>query len=270
MDQSSWRNVKVGFAVGVSDLMFVYPLAVLACRREAGQTLIEALKAKRYWSGWHTQLTLIPYSIAVEAGTKYVDETLPSSISKVPMVAPCFMSCLIAALLQPFEKHLVMEQLLQNGVPAKNKSPSKVHQLLQPLFSIIQYRRENGIRLLYKGYSPLASREFIYISAISVVNPRAVHLCANKDIPGWMGAFAVGFSAGMISAPLQTLNAIMKDERNKSRDLKEIFRSDVLSKGIKNGIHRLFYGAATRSVRCGGAGILYHFWRDKTAPMSVS
>ena len=52
---------------GLTDIILVYPLAVIATRREAGMAMVAALKQGRFWAGgWTAGSLLIPYSIVVE------------------------------------------------------------------------------------------------------------------------------------------------------------------------------------------------------------
>ncbi len=248
------KSVLVGVGVGVLDLSLVYPLAVLACRREAGQSLGAAVRAGRLWSGATAQLSLIPYSIAVEAGTKAFRDRLNLS----PVAAALALSSFVSLGLQPIERVLIMSQLLQGQQQAPN-----------PITAIASFARQHGLAHLYKGLSPLALREFIYIASISAVNPKVVSVLSRRSGGGALsrgaeaaGAFAVGFSAGLISAPCQTVNAMMKDEaRNSTRSLSEVVRGEVFGRGLWPGVVRLYYGAATRSTRCGGAGLLYYLCR---------
>jgi len=196
---------------------------------------------------------------------------LKRHLDSSPFVAPLLMSVGVSAALQPFEKKLVMDQLLQ--IPAhKAASETGIKSFVEPLRAINAYQKTHGMRALYKGYVPLAAREFIYIASITVVNPYIVQCCdhlwgsrANTGtanlLPGIVASFSVGFTAGMCSAPFQTVNAMMKDERNATRSLPELLNKDIFSKGLSGSLHRLFYGAGTRSLRTGGAGLLYFTWR---------
>jgi hypothetical protein len=141
----------------------------------------------------------------------------------------------------------------------------------------MRYKNANGWRALYQGVSPLTLREFIYISTITVINPIVTSYATaiTREFQGGAGgsaqyaagvssAFACGFAAGLISAPCQTINVLMKDERHKGKRLRTVFQEEVLgnSRGAWHGIKRLFFGAGTRSARCGCAGVLYYGWRQ--------
>ena len=63
-----WRGPTIGLCVGLTDVVFVFPLAVLATRRENGQTLRGAIARGRLHAGAATAATLLlPYSILVES-----------------------------------------------------------------------------------------------------------------------------------------------------------------------------------------------------------
>ena len=153
-------------------------------------------------------------------------------------------SLIISAGLQPIEKQIVMDQLLQSPSRAANtgtKAASK-----NALAQIKSYVQHNGVRALYQGFSALFVRELIYIASVTVLTPlctdywlrrRALHKEAPRadsnrfdacpdggpaaegqpilTLEGFASGFSIGFSAGMISAPCQTVNAMMKDERNR-------------------------------------------------------
>ncbi|GBG26383.1 Hypothetical Protein FCC1311_026042 [Hondaea fermentalgiana] len=254
------RDVAVGAMVGVTDICFVYPLAVLACRREAGMSMRQSLRAGNYWSGASTQSILIPYSILVEAGTKAMNRQLGQG---PPLLGPLAISAIVGVSLQPVEKMLTIQQLLQT----QNTSAQSAQASSNPLKAMRAYQQAHGMRALYKGLSCVVLREFIYIASITVVNPYAVRyseqLTSNSSFSRaaeTMAAFSVGFTAGMVSAPVQTVNAMMKDERNRSSGLADIVRRD-LSQGFVGNVRRLYFGSFIRSLRCGGAGVLYHTWR---------
>eukprot|EP00961_Rhodomonas_salina_P176492 2378821-Rhodomonas_salina.7 len=55
------RDVATGFCVGVTDIALVYPLAVIATRRENGIGMRAALSQGRFWAGgWTAGTLLIP------------------------------------------------------------------------------------------------------------------------------------------------------------------------------------------------------------------
>ena len=235
------ESIKIGGAVGFADIAFVYPLSVLAVRRECGLSFRDALKRKNFWSGGSTAATLlVPYSIAVDLLSKSVESTsLYSSFAT---------SVLVGGTLQPIEKKMTMDQLLNNPCKSSN-----------PLQSITGYLREFGVQKLYKGVSPLIGREFVYITSITVLTP---YVAARTDVP-LVAAFSIGVCAGIASAPFQTLSAMAKDEKRVNQSLRSIF-SEVLES--PNAVHRLFYGAGTRSLRTGLAGCLWHLSRTHFAP----
>jgi hypothetical protein len=112
------RDCATGACVGVTDIALVYPLAVIATRRENGLPLLAAIKQGRYWAGglaisfhfktqllsplcacsceitemsstvagWTAGTLLIPYSIAVESVSKslqrsgFLDDSLQSQL----------------------------------------------------------------------------------------------------------------------------------------------------------------------------------------------
>jgi hypothetical protein len=45
------RDCATGACVGVTDIALVYPLAVIATRRENGLPLLAAIKQGRFWAG---------------------------------------------------------------------------------------------------------------------------------------------------------------------------------------------------------------------------
>lgn len=57
----------------------------------------------------------------------------------------------------------------------------------------------------------------------------------------------------MVTAPIQTVNALSKSELNKNKKIIDI---------IPRSINRLFYGSFTRSIRTGFASILWSFSRN--------
>ena len=109
------RDCSTGACVGVTDIALVYPLAVIATRRENGLPLLAAIKQGRFWAGglillilvfsplicdwlcsiveislivagWTAGTLLIPYSIAVESISKslqrsgFLDDSLQSQL----------------------------------------------------------------------------------------------------------------------------------------------------------------------------------------------
>ncbi len=45
------RDCATGACVGITDIALVYPLAVIATRRENGIALLAALKQGKFWAG---------------------------------------------------------------------------------------------------------------------------------------------------------------------------------------------------------------------------
>jgi len=256
------RSVAVGAAVGVSDIAVVYPLAVVASRRESGLQLRSALRQGNLWSGWRTQSVLVPYSIMVEAGTDSIRKAFGK---RWEGLAPLAASVLVGFTLQPMEKKLVVDQLLQHATSIPHSTRSHVWLWMK------EYVRIHGIAALFKGVSLVTFREFIYISSITAVNPWTIskaQTLSHKESFARDGivAFSVGFSAGMISAPVQTLNVLSKDERNLYLPLKKIVSREIRALPPLQAIERLFFGALIRSTRCGGAGLLYLAWRKIFCP----
>jgi hypothetical protein len=85
-------------------------------------------------------------------------------------------------------------------------------------------------------------------------------LLARHSLPA-LAAFGVGCSAGVLSAPCQTMNALMKSEAHRGVPMSAHI-SRFFEPGVMQGVHRLYFGALTRSVRCGGAGVLYYSYRQ--------
>ena len=48
------RDCATGASVGITDIAAVYPLAVIATRRENGLPLISAIRQGRFWAGGWT------------------------------------------------------------------------------------------------------------------------------------------------------------------------------------------------------------------------
>jgi len=229
----------VGVLVGVADVLLLYPLVCLASRLESGQTLEHAWRRGALYAGAQSALKLlVPYCILVESVTDAVSAAVshqlllpPASPASKLMAAP--VSSLVVSLgLQPLEKQVVMEQLLQTTQSGAS--------------GILSYAQRRGARGLMKGFGMLWGRETVYIAAVTGLNP----LFAGRH--GVLAAFAVGFGAGMISAPLQTLNVVMKSEANVSASLMDVVRSERL------GVRRLWKGSLPRSLRTGLAGILWY------------
>ena len=246
-----------GLAVGLTDVALVFPLAVLATRRECGLSLRTAIGQGKFWAGGLTAATLlIPYSIAVEA----VSTLLNGGGAGGAGIAAVGGTTLVTTLgVQPIEKKLVIDQMLQTP---RSETPTAT--LFKPFREISAYTRANGVRALFGGFWPLLGREFCYISAITAVNPVVTaHLAADGHVSrGVAGAFAVGAAAGIVSAPLQTLSAMQKSETHRGDTVRVLLQRHIFGVGgLPSGINRLFFGAATRSCRTGCAGVLYYGWR---------
>ena len=145
-----------------------------------------------------------------------------------------------------------MEQLLQAGGGAGRPS----HMTLRDLAAYAA--APGGWRALWAGFPALWARETVYIAAVTVLNP----LAAARVPQHALAAFAVGFGAGLVSAPLQTLNVVLKDERN--RGVPRAW-APLLSGDWPAVVHRLFFGAASRSARTGAAGVLWYAARRLAA-----
>ena len=174
------KDATVGTCVGLTDIALVYPLAVLATRREAGISMAAALKQGRFWAGgWTAGSLLIPYSIVVEGGSNAIRRAVCSASGidenswQGEVAAAVGTASIVTYLgLQPIEKKLVMDQLLEE----QTRSPAasnlrRINPLLEPIKEIYRYASLHGIRALYGGAVPLLLRELCYISAITVANP---------------------------------------------------------------------------------------------------
>lgn len=256
------EDVLVGMSVGICDVLFVYPMAVVASRREAGKTFRQSLRMGKFYSGaWTAGTLLIPYSVSVEAMTKRIQsyECFAGNEFAKAFLPPSITAGLVSFVLQPIEKKLTMDQLLQSGGYASTTRNS----LLAPVQEIGNYVNKNGLRALYGGYVPLAMRELIYIGSVAVMNPLIIS--PTQDLPTGMGqSFALGYISGMLSAPFQTINVICKDETNRGIGVVKVFHEQIVqheNRRLDGMVKRLFYGAMTRSVRTGSASVLYYVWR---------
>ena len=207
----AWHRADGRCAVtGLTDIALVYPLAVLATRREAGITMAAALKQGRFWAGgWTAASLFIPYAICVEGGSNAIRRTVCSTTGidesswQGNVAAAVGTASIVTYLgLQPIEKKLVMDQLLQEpgaGVAAG----SRRNPLLAPVQEIYQYAHAHGIRGLYGGAVPLLLRELFYITAITVANPLVTSSIEKRTGgavgTGWglLGSFSVGCAAGL-------------------------------------------------------------------------
>ena len=264
-----YRAPVTGLCVGLTDVAFVFPLAVVATRRECGDSLKSALQRGRLWSGAMTAGTmLIPYSISVESLSSWLDGEGGSG--GVGLGAVLGTTAVTALGVQPIEKKLVMDQMLQTqGATTAPKGISG--QLVLPMKELLAYTRMHGIKALFGGFLPLMGREFCYIAAITAVNPAVTGWLGegsgtNGSAQGVAGAFAVGACAGIVSAPLQTLSAMQKSESHRGVGLQQILKRHIFCDGALQGMHRLFFGAAIRSCRTGCAGVLYYSFRTLLTP----
>lgn len=108
------RAVITGLAVGITDVICVFPLAVLATRRECGDSLRAAIGRGKLWSGGMTAGTLlVPYSVCVESVSTHLDGV--SSGQGVGLVAVLGTTAVTTLGVQPIEKKLVMDQMLQTA-----------------------------------------------------------------------------------------------------------------------------------------------------------
>ena len=313
---SALRHALTGGAVGILDVALVYPLAVLATRRECGLALRSAVRQGRFWSGGATAGTLlVPYSMAVESVSHAV------SLDN-PWAAALLTTCVTAPAFQVIEKKLVMDQMLQeqpraaaaaaaaaaaSARPSSSSSSSSSrashgarggagagagagaerglrHALAPfaaPVRQIRAYAAQHGAARLFDGFVPFFARELCYIAAIVVVNPLVTGAVAarwgggsradNGGSGGGRGAavasaFGVGWAAGWITAPFQTLSALMKHDVNHGVSVPQHMRSMFYPSigavaapqlNVWQGWRRLFFGAGIRSIRTGCAGVLY-------------
>jgi hypothetical protein len=250
----------VGFLVGTLDVAFLWPFVVIACRREAGAPSIAyAVKQGKLWSGGTGALTmLVPYCVLVESISNFAynqgkdeqrkaeEDDWRTKLWKAPLT-----SFIIACGLQPIEKKIVMDSLFQTTRTGKG-----------PVVDLYHYVTQKGVRrLMLSGLLPLWARETIYVASVTILNP---HLTTDNPnatlVEKCASAFAVGFSAGMISAPIQTLNVLQKDERNAGKSLRSLFLTPTSSENQLN-IKRLFFGSGSRSFRTGAAGVLWFLSR---------
>ena len=196
-------------STGLTDIAMVYPLAVLATRREAGITMVAALKQGRFWAGgWTAGSLLIPYSICVEGGSNAIRRAVCSATGieerswQGDVAAAVGTASIVTYLgLQPIEKKLVMDQLLEEQ--GRAATGARRNPLLAPVKEIYQYAHTHGIRALYGGAVPLLLRELCYITAITIANPLVTSSIekraggAGGAAWGLLGSFSVGCTAGL-------------------------------------------------------------------------
>jgi hypothetical protein len=226
------KNVATGVAIGLSDIALFYPFAVIATRRECGLTMVEAIAQRNFWSGgWTCGTMLVPYSALVEGGSNYLKVNLQSEIA-----ATAITTAFATLGMQIIEKKLTMDQMLEKQ-PVKTSSP-----LLRPFLEIRQYVRINGIRPLFAGTLPLMCREGMYISAITVVNPFLTRYTKERFDGAWVGpatAFCIGLTVGFLTAPFQTVSAMLKYDHNKGMTtsglLRRVFAPGLMPGEKKNG-----------------------------------
>jgi hypothetical protein len=174
-DGSFWarlrRDSATGVSVGLTDIALVYPLAVIATRRENGMTLRAALAARNLHSGgWTAGTLLVPYSVLVESMSQYLNSMSDSSSSssnseegggggQLRMFAAAAATSLVASVgVQPIEKKLTMDQMLESGAAAKAvaaRYPGAQNPLLTPLREIAAYTQAEGTAALFGGFLPL-------------------------------------------------------------------------------------------------------------------
>lgn len=126
-----------------------------------------------------------------------------------------------------------MDQLLEGQACSQPSSKSRRNNpLLEPIKEIYRYASLHGIRALYGGAVPLLLRELCYISAITVANPlvtaaieeRTPEAQRGGSVWGLMGAFSVGFTAGLTTAPFQVCGAVFPQCCRRRAPLKQLSR----------------------------------------------
>ena len=157
--------------------------------------------------------------------------------------------------------------MLQGNIVARADIRNPV---IRSVAEIAKYQELFGWRALFQGFLPLYCRETVYVAAITAVGPviaselSSYNTGESKDgsstVLGFIGSFAVGTLAGVISAPMQTMNVLAKDERYRGVSLRKMFAAEIWSN--QNVFHRLMFGSAIRSVRCGLASTLYYIYRN--------
>ena len=160
--------------------------------------------------------------------------------------------------------------MLQGNIVAR---PDIRNPFLRSVTEIAKYQQMFGWRALFQGFLPLYCRESIYVAAITAVGPilasklSSLSIGAQEEsmtLAGALGTFSVGVLAGVISAPMQTMNVVAKDERYRGFSLRAAFATEIWTaeSNIFKVVHRLMFGSAIRSVRCGCASTLYYFYRN--------
>lgn len=161
--------------------------------------------------------------------------------------------------------------MLQGNIVAR---PDIRNPFVRSVTEIDKYQRLFGWRALFQGFLPLYCRETIYVAAITAVGPFLASKLSSGSIDaqeesmtlaGALGTFSVGTLAGVISAPMQTLNVVTKDERYRGFSLRAAFTTEIWTvenNNIFKALRRLMFGSAIRSVRCGCASTLYYIYRN--------
>ena len=166
-----WSNLQrdsaTGVCVGLTDIALVYPLAVIATRRENGMSLRAALAARNLHSGgWTAGTLMVPYSVLVESMSQYLNSMNDSSSgsgSQLEMFAAAAATSVVASIgVQPIEKKLTMDQMLESKAAQKAvaaKHTGSTNPLLTPLREIAAYTQAEGVAALFGGFAPLLARE---------------------------------------------------------------------------------------------------------------
>eukprot|EP00937_MAST-01D_sp_MAST-1D-sp2_P006559 g6559.t1 len=232
-----------------------------------------ALARGHWWSGGATAGTLlVPYSAAIEGLSHTLDQSAPFRAALVT-------ACVTSPAFQVIEKKMVMDQMLQQKHPARAPragacaGPGRARSalLLGPAREIAAYARRRGALALFDGFAPFFVRELLYITGLVVVNPRVTAALRARDGGGGGsgtaaavgGAFLVGWSAGLLTAPFQTLSAMMKYDHNRGVSALGHLRGMFLPAAARGelrvvaGLRRLYFGAGIRSIRTGCASVLY-------------
>lgn len=154
--------------MGLTDIALVYPLAVIATRRENGMSLRAALAARNLHSGgWTAGTLLVPYSVLVESMSQYLNSMNAESggpqgagsNGQLRMFAAAGATSLVASIgVQPIEKKLTMDQMLESEAARRAvaaRYPGQPNPLLTPLREIAAYTQAEGVAALFGGFLPL-------------------------------------------------------------------------------------------------------------------
>jgi hypothetical protein len=185
---STNNGLLVGVGVGFSDTAVLYPMMVLATRREAGASLRDALGAGKLWSGGLTYLSLgIPYSMVVASLPALVQAPMRGAGVPMPELASSLVTAAVLTnVLSPLEKKLTMDQLLQSA-PYKMTKGSKLsgvgfkYKVPGPVGEMIRYGHAKGYSSLLAGYRWQLCRELVYVIALAEVSPMAVEYVGGGD-----------------------------------------------------------------------------------------